>query len=71
MKRKFKIGLNDKSGTPLFNGDTIIDLSSSVKYHIEYIAKFAAFCGVSGTKTVPLHEIYFPSRILKITEEKV
>lgn len=68
--KKIKIGLNDKNGTPLFNGDTIIDLSNSVKYHIEYIAKFAAFCGVSGTKTVPLHEIYFPQRIVKIIEEK-
>ena len=68
--KKIKIGLNDKNGTPLFNGDTIINLSNSVKYHIEYIAKFAAFCGVSGTKTVPLFNIYFPDRILKITEEK-
>ena len=68
--KKIKIGLNDKNGTPLFNGDTIIDLSSSVKYHIKYIAKFAAFCGVSGTRTIPLYEIYFPSRILKITEEE-
>lgn len=68
--KKIKIGLNDKNGTPLFNGDTIIDLSSSVKYHIEYIAKFAAFCGVSGTRTVPLYEIYFPQRIVKIIEEK-
>lgn len=66
--KKIKIGLNDKNGTPLLNGDTIIDLSSSVKYHIEYIDKFAAFCGVSGTKITPLHEIYFPSRILKITQ---
>lgn len=69
MKR-IKIGLNDKNGTPLLNGDTIIDLSSSIKYHIEYIAKFAAFCGVSGTRTIPLHEIYFPQRIVKISEEK-
>jgi len=69
MKR-IKIGLNDKNGTPLLNGDTIIDLSSSVKYHIEYIAKFAAFCGVSGNKIIPLHEIYFPQRIVKLSEEK-
>lgn len=68
--KKIKIGLNDKNGTPLFNGDTIIDLSNSIKYHIKYISKFAAFCGVSGTKTIPLFEIYFPQRILKINEEK-
>ena len=68
--KKIKIGLNDKNGTPLFNEDTIIDLSNSTKYHIEYITKFAAFCGVSGNKTVPLFNIYSSGRILKINEEK-
>lgn len=68
--KKIKIGLNDKNGTPLFNGDTIIDLSNSVKYHIEYIAKFAAFCGISGTRTVPLYQIYSPQEFVKIQEEK-
>lgn len=66
--KKIKIGLNDKNGVPLLNGDTVMDLTNSTKYHIEYIAKFAVFCGVSGTKIIPLYEIYFSSRILKITQ---
>lgn len=68
--KKIKIGLRDKNGTPLLNGDTIIDLSSSTKYHIEYIDKFAAFCGVSGTKIIPLHVIYSSQKTIKISDEK-